>query len=393
MKWPKVVIAGGSIGGLTAGVLLRDLGCVVDIYERSTSALEDRGAGIVVLPITERYFNETSANRARVSLALNFWTYVDRDGSIIDAAPVKTRFSAWSTIYGALLDAFGGERYHLDREVVGFEQDANGVSAHFANGENVDGDLLIFADGLSSTGRSILQPEVRPSYTGYVAWRGTTAEYLLSERARSALLDSMIYQVLDQSHILAYAIPSHDGGTSPPDRAMNFVWYRNYPTGGQFEDLMLGRDGNRRTTTMPPGMVRQDHIDEMRAEAGATLAPSLLEVVLGCEEPLIQAVFELESPRTVFGRACLIGDAAATLRPHVAAGQAKACADAWALRDKLFESHGELEPALAAFEPAQLDLARRASARTREMGIASQYEASMIPGDSTWRFGLWEPGN
>jgi 2,6-dihydroxypyridine 3-monooxygenase len=54
MTWPRVLIAGGSIGGLTAALLLRDLGCEVDVYERSSAALEDRGAGIVVLPITER---------------------------------------------------------------------------------------------------------------------------------------------------------------------------------------------------------------------------------------------------------------------------------------------------------------------------------------------------
>ena len=41
-------------------MLPRDLGYEVDIYERSSNALMDRGAGIVVLPITERYFAERS---------------------------------------------------------------------------------------------------------------------------------------------------------------------------------------------------------------------------------------------------------------------------------------------------------------------------------------------
>ena len=54
--WPRVAIMGGSIGGLTAALVLRDLGCEVDVYERSTTALEARGAGIGLHPMTIRYF-------------------------------------------------------------------------------------------------------------------------------------------------------------------------------------------------------------------------------------------------------------------------------------------------------------------------------------------------
>ena len=393
MTWPKVLISGGSIGGLTVGLLLRDLGCDVHVYERSRSPLEDRGVGIVVLPVTERYFTEQSATPPRVSLELNHWTYVDRDGVLIDTARVQSRFSAWGTIYGALIEAFGHDRYHLDHEVVGYDDHGGEVTARFTNGSSVTGDLLIFADGLSSTGRSLLLPRVQPTYAGYVAWRGTTPEEAVSAQAREDLADAMIYQVLDGGHILVYAIPDREGRTISPNRAMNFVWYRNYPAGGPFQDLMYGRDGRQRTTTMPPGTVRQEHLEEMRLTAQQTIAPTLLEVVLGCDVPLIQAVFDLESPRMAFGRVCLIGDAAATLRPHIAAGQAKACADAWSLRDALSASRGHVETALAAWEPTQLALARRAVSRSREMGIASQFEGSMEPGDPSWRFGLWEPGN
>jgi 2,6-dihydroxypyridine 3-monooxygenase len=108
---------------------------------------------------------------------------------------------------------------------------------------------------------------------------------------------------------------------------------------------------------------------------------------------LIQAVFDVESPRMVFGNVCMLGDAAFTLRPHVAAGQAKACADAWALRDALESSEGDVGEALAVWEPTQLQLARTALERTRAMGMASQFEAAMVAGDPDWKFGLWEPGN
>ncbi|MGH8870475.1 MAG: monooxygenase, partial [Acidimicrobiia bacterium] len=247
--------------------------------------------------------------------------------------------------------------------------------------------------GLHSTARSILLPGVEPVYAGYVAWRGTTPESALSPRAQADVADSMIYQVLDPGHILVYAIPDHEGRTTPPHRVINFVWYRNYPTGGPFEDLMRDRNGVQRSGTMPPGLVRDGHLSEMRATAAEVLAPTMLEVVLGCDQPLIQAVFDLESPRMVFDRVCLMGDAAIGLRPHVAAGQAKACADAWALRDAVALAEGELDGALSAWELTQLALGRRALERTREMGDASQFEVTMVPGDPDWKFGLWEPGN
>jgi 2,6-dihydroxypyridine 3-monooxygenase len=393
MSWPRVLVAGGSIGGLTVALLLRDLGCEVDVFERSAAALEDRGAGIVVLPITERYFLERDSIGERVSLELTYWTYVDRDGSVISASPDHLRFSGWSTIYRALLDAFGHDHYHLGHEMVGFDNRPDSVTVHLGTGHSVEGELLVCADGLASTGRGILLPGVQPEYAGYVAWRGTAAERDLSRQAQADLADSMIYQVLQGGHILVYAIPDHDGRSTPPHRIMNFVWYRNYPEGGPFEDLMTGNDGQQRAGTMPPGTVRAEHLSEMRSTSAEILAPTLLEVVSGCEEPLIQAVFDLESPEMAFGRVCLIGDAAFGLRPHVAAGQAKACADAWALHDALAAANGDVTAALASWEPGQLALARGALARTREMGVASQFEGTMFPGDPAWKFGLWEPGN
>ena len=189
MGWPRVLIAGGSIGGLTAAVLLRDLGCKVDVFERSHASLEDRGAGIVVLPVTERYFTERGGPDSRVSLELTYWTYMDREGNVLSADPDHFRFSGWSTIYRALVEAFGPDEYHLGHEMT------------------------------------------------------------------------------------------------------------------------------------------------------------------------------------------------------------KACADAWALRDALAGAEGDLASALAAWEPAQLALGHRALARTREMGQASQFDGTMVPGDPAWKFGLWEPGN
>ena len=47
---PRVAVAGGSIGGLCAGLALHGAGFDVQVYEQHTGAMETRGAGIVVQP-------------------------------------------------------------------------------------------------------------------------------------------------------------------------------------------------------------------------------------------------------------------------------------------------------------------------------------------------------
>jgi 2,6-dihydroxypyridine 3-monooxygenase len=387
------LIAGGSIGGLTAGILLHELGHDVQIFERAGTALQERGTGIVVLPITERYFAERRGDDGRVSLELTYWSYVDRTGAVTSAEPDHYRFSGWQTVYRALLDAFDPDRYHLDSQMVGFDRRDDGVTLHLRDGRAAEGDLLICADGMASTARSILLPEVVPAYAGYVAWRFITDERVLSVGTKELLADAMVYQVLDHSHILVYAIPDRGGATEPGRRIVNSVWYRNYSNDGPLQALMTDRDGVRRAATMPPGSIRQEFIDEMRATARTVLAPQVLEAVDACSEPLLQAVNDLEVPRMAFGRVCLIGDAAFGLRPHVAAGAAKACADAWALRDALVAAGGDIDSALALWEPKQLLLGQHAVERSRAMGIRSQVENRMVPGDPAWKFGLWKAGN
>lgn len=384
-KWPRVLIAGGSIGGLTAGLLLRDVGCDVEIFERSRAALEGRGAGIVVLPTTERYFVEKGIPRP--SLELPWWKYVDRDGRELSADLDRFRFSGWNTLYRGLLGELEPSRYQLDSEMVSLDQDDIGVRIRLADGTEERGDMLVCADGFSSTARSILLPTVSPRYAGYVAWRGVAQEASLLPATRSALEDSMVYQILEDGHILVYAIPNHTGSFTPGERLINFVWYRDYPAGPAFADVMTDTDGERRTSTVPPGAVRPRYLEDLHRTADERLAPILAEVVHKADDILIQAIFDLECPRVAFGRICLIGDAAFVARPHLAAGQAKACADAWALRDSVAGHAGDVEAALSAWEPGQLNLGRRVVRRSRQMGKLSQ-SGRMQVGDPEWKFGL-----
>ena len=398
MNGLRVGIVGGSIGGLTAAVLLHEMGCDVQVFERSSAALQGRGAGIAVLPMTERYFTELGTSLGagdrtarQVALTLTYWSYIDRDGAIIDTAATRYRFTSWNTLYRALLERLPPQRYHLGCRATGVAQSDESATVLFAGGDTHPCDLVVGADGIGSTVREAVAPGTSTTYAGYVAWRGTVSESELSPSTAGVFTDSMVYQVLERSHILAYAIPGPDDSVQVGERALNFVWYRNVD-GAAYDDLMTDRDGVHRPGTMPPGLVQDRFVRRLHADASAQLAPQLAEVVLACDAPFIQAIFDMTAHRFRRGRVIVIGDAAAALRPHVAAGTAKACADGWALRDFL-SGTGDLGGALAGWETQQMALAETVAARSREMGEASQTAGAMVPGDPGWRFGLFGPDN
>jgi 2,6-dihydroxypyridine 3-monooxygenase len=389
---PSVAVVGGSLGGLTAALLLRDIGCDVTVFERSRATLQARGAGIAVLPETLRYpVERLGVPVGQITSSTEWIRFLDRDGSVGHTQQYRYRFSSWNTIYGALLDAFGAERYRLSSDMASFADVEDGVSVRFADGDEVRADLLVCADGIGSLARSTLLPDVVPRYAGYVAWRGTVPERELDAGTFDALHDALTYQVLPDSHILAYPIPGPDGAIEVGERLINMVWYRNVAE-PDLAEFLTDRDGQRRSVSLPPGSVRDELVDELRSSADALLAPPIAEVAARIREPFVQAVFDIEVPRMVFGRVCLLGDAAFAVRPHAAAGTAKAAEDGWVLAAELEAAGGDVIKALTAWEESQLALGSRLLERNREIGDSSQFDGTFRPGDPRLIFGLHGPG-
>src|SRR5208282_6835384 len=391
---PRVIVMVGSIGGLTAALVLRDAGCEVRIFERSSAALQARGAGIATLDATLRYLTERGGlRRADVCSSTDWIRFLQPDGSVLHEQMHRYLFSSWNTIYTSLLDLFDPGRYLLGREVTAFRQSGDSVRVTLADGASAEADLLVCADGVGSLARARLLPEVRPSYSGYVAWRGTLPEQALPDAIRRRLGDALTYQVLKDSHILVYPIPGPGGALTVGDRLVNFVWYVNVAEGAELEELMTGRDGIRRAVSLPPGAATDQAVTAMREAAVAELARPITEVVTGVAEPFVQVVYDIAVPRMVFGRACLIGDAAFAVRPHAAAGTAKAAADGWALAEALVSAGGDVPAALASWEREQVAVGRALLARCRDIGDSSQFGGTFRPGDQRLIFGLHGPGN
>ncbi len=387
----RVAVVGGSLGGLTAALLLRDLGFDVTIYERSGAELEQRGAGIGFLPASYRYLAERAAvDLDGISVTTRYIRYLDRQGRTLHEQEQLYRFSSWNTVYRSLLRCFGRERYLLGSECTAIEQRDGLVQLTLGDGSQQEVDLLVFADGVGSHGRACLLPDVSPTYAGYVAWRGMVPEQELGQRAE-VLLDAITYYVYANSHVLVYPIPGLNGSVEPKDRLINFVWYRNYLPGSDLADLMTDCEGRQHDVSLPPGTARREHVQEMRATAAARLPERIADVVLAVEAPFVQAILEVEVPKMAFGRVCLVGDAAFAVRPHAAAGTAKAAADAWELARAL-EDQPDVQTALKVWEPGQLELGHDLLERTRRIGRRSQVDCNWKPGDPDLIFGLYEPG-
>jgi 2,6-dihydroxypyridine 3-monooxygenase len=388
----KVAVVGGSLGGLIVGCLLADDGHDVTIYERSPVPLEERGAGIGFLPMTQRYLSERAGlDLDTISVTTEHIRHLRRDASIEHESKQHYLFSSWNTVYREMLQCFDSAKYLLGHEMIGLDTDATRIE--FSNGLMVEPDLVVCTDGVGSYARSVLHTAAEPDYAGYVAWRGVVPESELSADTLCALDDAITYYNYANSHILVYPIPGRDGSILPGERLVNIVWYRNYQSGDDLDNLMLDRRGVARQVSMPPGALRDVHLDEARAVAEARLPWPIAEVVQAVPELFIQVVLDLAVDRMAFNRTVIMGDAAFVVRPHAAAGTAKAAADAWALRDALVQHPGDLTGALSAWEPGQLALGQSLLTRTRAIGRRSQFDGTWQVTDPDIIFGLYAPGN
>src|ERR1700761_9331238 len=385
----RALVAGGSLGGLTAALVLRDQGWDVDVLERSAVPLQDRGAGIVAHPTTIRYLVERVGKAiGDIGVPASRLRYLGDDGSIADEQPCAYRFASYFELYQGLLDAFGTERYHLSTQLAHLDDRDDEVTLSLTDGQTLTADLAVCADGIRSTARSILVPDAQPRYAGYVAWRGTIERDELSGRTASILQDAITYRILPHGHLLTYPIPGKNGSV-----LCNWLWYRNVAPGEHLDDLLTDRNGLTAELTVPPGSVQTKHLEALHSAADTELPPPLTELVQRTAEPFIQVIVDLEVPHMAFGRSCLIGDAAFVLRPHIGAGTAKAADDAWQLGNALQNSTGwQIPVRLKGWEAQQLPTARRAMQRARAVGQSVQFEGTWRVGDPL-PFGLYVAGD
>ena len=118
---------------------------------------------------------------------------LDVEGRTVVEADCPQTLTAWERLYRILRDAFPAEHYHRGVGLKGFEQTGRSVVAHFSDGRSVEADLLIGADGIRSTVRQQLLPDLNPLYAGYVAWRALLPEQAIPPAIHRELFESMTF--------------------------------------------------------------------------------------------------------------------------------------------------------------------------------------------------------
>src|SRR5258706_8394971 len=164
----RIAVAGGSIGGLCAGLALRGAGFDVRVYERVSGPMETRGAGIVVQSELIDLLRTHGAG-ALPTTHCSVRRYLSPEGGEGEVQRAAQDFTSWEAIYRTLAAAFPADRYHRGATLTDFGNREGAVQAHIEGHGMVEADVLVAADGAQSPTRRGFLPELSSTYAGYVA--------------------------------------------------------------------------------------------------------------------------------------------------------------------------------------------------------------------------------
>jgi 2-polyprenyl-6-methoxyphenol hydroxylase-like FAD-dependent oxidoreductase len=366
----SAIVIGGSMSGLFAGLQLRACGFAVDIYERAEGELSGRGAGIVAQPNVPRAMRALGIDTVDLGVEMTTRKILDVEGNTVCEVECPQTLTAWERLYRILRDAFPAAHYHRGVGLKHFEQTAQSVTAHFSDGRSVQADVLIGADGIRSTVRQQLLPDLNPLYAGYVAWRSLLPEQAIPAAIHRNLFEYMTFCLPPGEQFLSYPVAGPDNDLRPGHRRLNVIWYRPAAERTELQHLLTDKSGVTHSLSIPPPLIQQGHIAAMRAAAERLVAPQCRALARLMDEPVLQPIYDLETPRMAFGRVAIIGDGAFVARPHVGAGVSKACDDASSLVAVL--AADDVAPALLRFEAERLPIGRRIIERARHLGAYLQ---------------------
>jgi 2-polyprenyl-6-methoxyphenol hydroxylase-like FAD-dependent oxidoreductase len=169
-------VVGAGIGGLAAGIALRQAGCDVTVYERADE-LRPLGAGLSIWPNGARALRSLGLGRVVDEAPRNGGALRRSDGSVLaafDPDVIAARYDAplvgmnRADLHGALVRELGESNLRLGARVTDAGQDRLAL----AGGDEARAELIVGADGLNSLVREKVLRDGGPVDSGIVAFRG-----------------------------------------------------------------------------------------------------------------------------------------------------------------------------------------------------------------------------
>lgn len=344
-----ILIAGAGVGGLTLALCLARAGLPVRLLERA-EALEEVGAGLQITPNAGRVLDALGLGPALDAVAvlpMGFSIHDALSGQRLARLPlgrhVRERWgAAYRVIHRAdlqrvLVEAVraAGVEPQLGAAVDAYGETDAGIAVRLVDGRQIEGRLLVGADGVRSTVRRLLGDGSAPRRSGTIAWRAVAPMRAVPHALRGA--EGGLWMG-PRAHLVHYPVQSGS--------AVNLVAVTR---GRTEEGWGIDTDGQL-----------------LRAELqGWSQVP--LAMVAAAESWLTWPLADRE-PMGGNGRVTLLGDAMHGMLPHLAQGAGMAIEDAAVLAKALQANHGDAASVLRAYEAARLPRVSRVVREARRNG-------------------------
>lgn len=384
IKGKKIGIIGGSLSGCTAAIAFLRAGCDVEVFERSSHGLKDRGAGIdIPEPLRAELVAKdyVPSDYTFCKSILRWWQFPDgsRLGRRLWTQHSHTAANNWGNLWSALRNRVPNDIYHEGKVLVDFDETETTVVARFADDTEREFDLLVGADGYHSEVRKELHPEAEPVYADYILWRGNYREAELDDTSLIEALDredARLVVPFPGGHSIVYLIPDFGGASTPGNRRVTWGVYAPCPRALKLKGI----------ESEPPGSITPEVFSDLQSLLAAHFPPAVADLIAHTqrEEVSIQPIYDSVVDTYISKRILLIGDAGTLTRPHTASGATKALEDALAI-ETLGKEAGDLSELLSRYNAQRCQRARIISEISRRIGQVQVVDtpnwADMTPAD------------